>query len=245
MFENFKEKCKSLARNRAAVVTFVVIILALSVVLSVSIATNRAKKKYSIDETDTGGIQSTDRQTAEKQTEPSVENGTLEAPTHQATEKPVSGEIEEFKISLPVSGTIAKGHDATIQVWSETMGDYRVHLGIDVATTEGAPVYAAADGTVEKIWDDALMGRCVAISHGGEVYTFYKNLDSTLSKGIEEGVTLKRGDTIGKVGNTAIAELADEPHIHLEMTVNGLAVDPRDYFSEEAERTLAQQNSGK
>lgn len=244
MFEKFKEKCKSLSRNRAAVVTFVVILLALTVVLSVSIANNRAKKKYSIDETGTDGRPSTEQST-EKETDKKVENGTVEAPTHQSTEKPVSGEIEEFKISLPASGTIAKGHDATIQVWSETMGDYRVHLGIDIATGEGAQVSAAADGKVSKIWDDALMGRCVAISHGDEIYTFYKNLDSTLASGIVEGAEVKRGDKIGTVGNTAIAELADEPHVHVEMTVNGLAVDPRDYFSEEAEKTLANQNTGK
>ena len=146
MFEKFKEKCKAFARNRAAVVTVIILVLALTVVLSVSIATNRAKKQYGIDDvTDTAGNKTTE---TPKQTEAPINNGTVEAPTHNATEKPVSGEIEEFKISLPASGIIAKGHDATIQVWSETMGDYRVHLGIDIATAEGAPVYAAADGVV-------------------------------------------------------------------------------------------------
>ena len=238
MLKKFKEKCKSLSRNRAAVVTFVVILLALTVVLSVSIANNRAKKKYANAQTSSG-------QTNE--TEPPLEDGTVEAPTHQGTEKPVSGDVEEFELSLPANGVIAKGHDSTIQVWSETMGDYRIHLGIDIATEDGAPVYAAADGKVSKIWDDALMGRCVAISHDGEVYTFYKNLDTTLTSGIEEGAEVKRGDQIGTVGDTAIAELADEPHFHVEMTVNGLAVDPREYLSAEAQKSLAQndKNAGK
>lgn len=243
MFEKFKEKCKAFARNRAAVVTVIILVLALTVVLSVSIATNRAKKQYGIDDTtDTAGNKTTE---TPKQTEAPINNGTVEAPTHNATEKPVSGEIEEFKISLPASGTIAKGHDATIQVWSETMGDYRVHLGIDIATAEGAPVYAAADGVVSKIWDDALMGRCMAISHDGNVYTFYKNLSTTLESGIKEGTEVKNGQKIGSVGNTAISELADEPHLHVEMTVNGLAVDPRDYFSDEAKESLSQNNTGK
>jgi len=87
------------------------------------------------------------------------------------------------------------------------------------------------------------MGRCVAISHGDDIYTFYKNLDSSLEDGIEEGVKVSRGQKIGEVGNTAISELADEPHLHIEMTVNGLAVDPRDYFNAEAKDSL--QNSGK
>ena len=243
MFEKFKEKCKAFTRNRAAVVTVIVMVLALTVVLSVSIATNRAKKQYAIDDATNGN--STQATEAPKQTEAPINDGTVEAPTHQATEKPVSGEIEEFKISLPASGTIAKGHDATIQVWSETMGDYRVHLGIDIATTDGAPVYAAADGVVSKIWDDALMGRCIAISHEGNVYTFYKNLSTTLENGIKEGTEVKNGQKIGSVGNTAISELADEPHLHVEMTVNGLAVDPRDYFSNEAKESLGQNSTGK
>lgn len=239
MFEKFKEKCKALSKNRAAVVTFVIILLTLTVVLSVSIATNRAKKN-TVEE------QTTAKTPSEQSTEAKdeVNTGTVESPSHNNTEtKPVSGEVEEFELSLPAQGVIAKGHDATIQVWSETMGDYRVHLGIDIATSENAPVFACADGTVEKIWDDALMGRCVAISHGGEVYTFYKNLDSDLADGIEKGASVTRGQKLGEVGNTAIAELADEPHIHIEMTVNGLAVDPRDYFNAEAKDSL--QNGGK
>ncbi len=239
MFEKFKEKCKAFSRNRAAVVVTVILVLTLTIVLSVSIATNRAKKN-NIEE-NTSGENQTEKAT---ETEGSISSGTVEAPSHNETEsKPVSGTVEEFELSLPAQGVIAKGHDATIQVWSETMGDYRVHLGLDIATAEDAPVYASADGTVEKIWDDALMGRCVAISHGDEIYTFYKNLDATLEAGIEEGAKVTRGQKLGQVGNTAIAELADEPHLHIEMTVNGLATDPRDYFSEGAKNSLT--NSGK
>ena len=138
MFEKFKEKCKSLAHNRAAVVTLVILLLTLTVVLSVSIATNRAKKNNR--EENTGA------QTSGEQVTDNTGNGTVQNPTHNNTEtKPVSGEVEEFELSLPAQGVIAKGHDATIQVWSETMGDYRVHLGLDIATDENAPVIASAD----------------------------------------------------------------------------------------------------
>ena len=141
---------------------------------------------------------------------------------------------------LPVSGVLSKKHDSEMQVHSTTMNDYRVHIGVDLVTEANAPVYAAADGTVEKVWDDALMGRCVAIAHEGDIYTFYKNLDKSLAAEIEQGKTVKCGQKIGTVGNTAIAELADEPHLHIEMTVKGLAVDPRDYFSDEAKQSLQQ-----
>jgi len=243
MFEKLKEskfgkKCKELSKNGGFVVTFVCLLLAVTVILSVTIATNRAKQKY--EEESTTATPSRNEQTTQN-TQNDATEGTVNAPSHNETEsRPTSAEVEEFQLALPAQGVVAKGHDSTLQVWSETMGDYRVHLGIDIQTSEGAPVFAAADGTVTKVWDDALMGRCVAIEHEGDVYTFYKNLDKALADGIEQGKTVTCGQKIGTVGNTAIAELADEPHLHLEMTVNGLAVDPRDYLSDEAKQSLQQ-----
>ena len=60
------------------------------------------------------------------------------------------------------------------------MNDYRVHLGVDLVTKENAPVYAAADGKVSKIWEDPLMGCCIAIEHAGNYVTIYKNLNTEL-----------------------------------------------------------------
>ncbi len=237
MWENFKEKCRALSKKRGAVIVAVCLLIAVTVVVSVSVATNRAKKKYLGE--DTTGVGAPEQTQNESQT-----TGEIQAPNYNETQAGQVGadgeDEEEFMLSLPTSsGTIIKGHDATLQVWSDTMGDYRVHLGIDIATAENAPVYAAADGKVSRIWDDAMMGRCVAIAHDGNVFTVYKNLSQTLSSGIEAGAEIKCGQQIGRVGETAIAELADEPHLHLEMTVNGLAVDPVDYFDKATKDALA------
>lgn len=242
MWEKFKEskfakKCKELSQKRGVVAVSLCLLLALAVVLSVSIATNRARRKLGneLEGTENGTNQSENIKNEETQ------NGQVNVPNHnEGSESPVAAEPEEFELALPANGSLTKGHDATIQVWSETMGDYRVHLGVDISTEEGAPVFAAADGVITKVWDDALMGRCVAISHGDDIFTFYKNLDPVLSVGIEQDAEVRCGQQIGKVGESAIAELADEPHLHIEMTVNGLAVDPTDYFSDEAKTTLSQ-----
>ena len=244
MWEKFKksafaERCRELSKNRSAVILAVCLLLATTVILSATIATNRAKKKYGSGETPT--TEST--QTPDGNNE---EQGTVDSPTYNDSENNDSqtgGEAEEFEISLPVSGVLSKGHDSSLQVWSDTMGDYRIHLGLDISSAENAPVYAAADGKVSKIWDDALMGRCVAIEHEGEIYTIYKNLSETMAKGIQAGAEVKCGQQIGHVGETAISELADEPHIHFEMTVGGLAVNPLDYMSEETRATLNIDNS--
>ena len=234
MWEKFKksafaEKCREFSKNRSAVIITVCLLLATAVILSVTIATNRAKKKYAGDENPTGPAA------------PGGEQGTVDSPTYNGSENNDSQtgvDVEEFVIALPVNGTLAKGHDSSLQVWSDTMGDYRIHLGVDISAAENAPVYAAADGKVSKIWDDALMGRCVAIEHEGDIYTIYKNLSETMAAGITTGVEVKCGQQIGHIGETAISELADEPHVHLEMTIGGLAVDPVDYMSDESKATL-------
>lgn len=231
MWEKFKksafaEKCREFSKNRSAVIVTVCLLLATAVILSVTIATNRAKKKYAGDE---------------DPTTPSDEQGTVDSPTYNGSENNDSQtgvDVKEFVIALPVNGTLAKGHDSSLQVWSDTMGDYRIHLGIDISAAENAPVYAVAAGKISKIWDDALMGRCVAIEHEGDIYTIYKNLSETMAAGITAGAEVQCGQQIGHIGETAISELADEPHVHLEMTIGGLAVDPVDYMSDESKATL-------
>ena len=253
MWEKFKEskfaqKCKELSHKGGFMATVVCLALVLTVALTAGIATNRAKQQYG---TDKGNSTTSERENDkhEDKNENDTANGTVTTPVHkdenEGDEQPVGGEAEEFELALPVVGVIAKGHDATIQVWSETMGAYKVHLGIDIATDEGAPVLAAADGTVSKVWDDALMGKCIAIDHGDGIFTFYKNLDPVLTAGIEKGSAVKCGQQLGKVGESAISELADEPHLHIEMTVNGIAVDPSDYFSKEAKNTISGINTDK
>lgn len=240
MWKKFKEsrfaqKCKELSHKGGFVATVACLTLVLAIVLSASIATNRAKQQYA-DETGSNNSQTE----TSNDNEEGTANGTVNTPVHKdENEQPVGGEAEEFQLALPASGVISKGHDATLQVWSETMGAYKVHLGIDITTEQGAPVFAAADGTVSKIWDDAMMGKCVSIDHGDGIFTFYKNLDPVLSEGIEKGTVLQSGQQIGTVGESAMAELADEPHLHIEMTVNGIAVDPTDYLSKEAKDSIS------
>ena len=236
---NFGAKIKKICTNRAVVVTFLTMLVAVAIVIAVTISANRSKKP-TVDPADTSVTENASGTTS---TPSGVGQETLPV-YHGQESKPVSNdEPEEPSFKLPVSGKLYKDHDATLQVYSATMGDYRVHLGLDIATEAEAPVFAAADGTVEKIWDDSLMGTCVAISHGDDLLTIYKNLAVDLTEGIEEGKAVTCGQQIGRVGDTAILEMADEPHLHFEMTVGGLAQDPLDYFEEQAVATLAQDNN--
>ena len=82
-----------------------------------------------------------------------------------------------------------------------------------------------------------------AVAHGGDAYTIYKNLSAELPEGVVIGAAVKAGDVIGYVGESAMVEVAEEPHLHLEMTVNGLQVDPTEYLDEDARATLNEETN--
>ena len=236
----FSRKMKKLAGNRAVIVTAVTLLVVAGVIIAATVSANRAKKPLPDDPAVSGTSEPTGTQSAPSGV------GDVTLPTYNGGEtKPVGADPEEPDgiFSLPVSGQLYKGHDATIQVYSNTMGDYRVHLGVDIATAPEAPVFAAADGKVEKIWEDSMMGTCVAVTHKDDTVSIYKNLAPALSEGITAGTAVKQGQQLGIVGDTAVVEMADEPHLHFEMTVGGLAQDPLDYFEEQAVATLAQDNN--
>ena len=236
--QSFGEKMKDEKLRRSYILTAVALCLALVIIAVTAVIANRDK------DSEIPEIKDTEKSTVkldgtEKPTDTESQKPT---DTQKPTQKPsggssnVSSGLPSF--SLPVSGTLTNKHDPELQVFSPTMQDYRVHLGVDIQTAESAPVYAAADGKISKIWVDTLMGYCVAIEHSGDCLTVYKNLSATLPEGIAEGVSVRSGQLIATVGNSAMVEVADEPHLHFEMTVADLAVDPLEYFDEDALKAI-------
>ena len=234
------QKMKDTKVSRATIVTSVMLVAALAIIISVTVISNRSKKNEEIPD------QSKDPSISDpvENTTPEPEKE-VEAPNDSNTQTPpvntgssvVGNKLPSF--ILPVSGSLAKGHDPKLQVYSNTMNDYRTHLGVDLTTAENAPVYAAADGTVSKIWKDDWMGYCIAVKHSGNCYTIYQNLSETLPDGIKEGSAVRSGQLIASVGDSAALEIAEEPHLHFEMTINDLSVNPLEYFSEESLKSLS------
>ncbi len=231
------EKMKSSKVNRATVISVSMLLVATLVIVGVTLASNRSKKNElpPVDGTDTSNATNAP-ETNEPDESTAVTEPEETKPPVSDPSKPTADTLPSFV--LPVKGAILKEHDAALQVYSATMGDYRVHLGVDVVTEENAPVYAAADGKVSKIWEDVKMGYCMAIEHSGDCVTVYKNLGKTLPEGIAEGVSVRSGQLVATVGNSAMVEIAEEPHLHFEMTVGGLSVDPLEYYDEKALEAL-------
>jgi murein DD-endopeptidase MepM/ murein hydrolase activator NlpD len=94
------------------------------------------------------------------------------------------------------------------------------HHGTDFGADEGDPVVAANAGRVAYAAPLPVRGNSVIIDHGGGVFSGYHHL---VSIAVRDGQTVKAGDLIGYVGATG---LATGPHLHWEIVVHGVAVDP-------------------
>ncbi len=124
------------------------------------------------------------------------------------------------------NGEVLKRFSNGELVFSETMNDYRTHNGIDILAENADAVVSVADGTIVKAELDALWGMTVSVDHGNGIVSVYKNLSETLPEGIESGAFVSSGGVIGAVSTSALVEIGEKPHLHLEVFSNGVAVDP-------------------
>ena len=107
-------------------------------------------------------------------------------------------------------------------------GIIKQHTGIDIGNAGlGAPVIAAADGVVTLAGYYGGYGNCVVISHGSNISTLYGHGQAILT---EVGKQVKKGDLIMEVGSTGVST---GPHLHFEVRINSIAVNPMPYLTGE------------
>lgn len=236
--------------NKAAAVTGITLVVSLAVILGVTAAANRsrrgtagAERGETTTRTEATVTEHLPESVPTDTTRPSATapiTSTPSATTAARTSSAAQVQDEPPAFVLPVSGAMTKGHDLTLQVFSNTMQDFRVHNGIDIAAPTGSPVYAAADGTVSAIWEDVSYGTCISLAHEGECVTYYKNLNPILAEGVTVGAKVEQGQLIAAVGESAMVEIADETHLHFEVCVEGEYVDPTEYFDSASVAVLEQ-----
>lgn len=108
------------------------------------------------------------------------------------------------------------------------LGSRRAHKGIDLAGPTGTPVYAPADGVVAKAEWFSSYGLYIQVEHGGDLETRFAHL-SRLN--VAAGQFVNKGDLIGFIGSTG---RSTGPHLHYEVRVAGVAVNPLPYMQEVA-----------
>lgn len=141
--------------------------------------------------------------------------------------------------AMPLAGDITVPYSNGELVKSETLGKWKTHDGVDIAAEVGTPVASAAKGVVKEVYSDPLWGVCIAIEETGEAgvsengaVAYYMNLDNSVL--VSAGQEVTKGEIIGAVGNTALCEVADAPHLHFAVKLNGEWSDPVAYCESQA-----------
>lgn len=109
-------------------------------------------------------------------------------------------------------------------------GDRAFHPGLDIAGEHGQPVYATADGRVTTRGYQGAYGNLLVLDHGFGLMTKYGHLSSYL---VKQGDQVKRGQVIGRVGNTG---RATGYHLHYEVHANGRLINPLQLLTQQKPR---------
>ena len=131
---------------------------------------------------------------------------------------------KENKFLMPLDGKTGTGHSGGELVKYEALGEWRTHDGIDILGEVGSEIKASADGKIVSVTNDPLWGTVVEILHEGNVATIYSGLAPEVPVKAEDKV--KAGDIIGTLGETNLAEVDKEAHLHFAMKENGKFIDP-------------------
>jgi len=134
-------------------------------------------------------------------------------------------------LAIPVAGVRASG---LLDTFTQARGSGRPHDAIDIMAPHGAPVVAAAPGTVEKLYFSKGGGGISAYVRSPDgLWTYYYAHLQDYAPGLREGQAVARGDAIGRVGSTGNANPAG-PHLHFaihrmapgEKWYQGTAINP-------------------
>ena len=124
-------------------------------------------------------------------------------------------------ISAKHMKTMASGYGYRVD---PVYGTSKFHEGMDFSAAIGTPVYATGDGTVRVASWESGYGNCIDIDHGFNYMTRFAHLSEMF---VKPGQSVKRGDLIGKVGNTG---KSTGPHLHYEVRFRGQPQNPVNYY---------------
>jgi hypothetical protein len=104
--------------------------------------------------------------------------------------------------------------------------DQQVHLGFDLSDTENSPVQAANDGRVVWASDLGIYGNCIVVDHGYSLQSIYGHLREI---DVKPGDMVTKGQKMGIAGQTG---LAGGVHVHFSMQIDGVQINPREWWDE-------------
>ncbi|MEA2084474.1 MAG: M23 family metallopeptidase [Thermodesulfobacteriota bacterium] len=129
--------------------------------------------------------------------------------------------IQAIPLGAPVPGRITSGYGRRIDPFTHKPA---IHYGIDIQNKRGTKIVATADGKVVKTGYDKGYGKFIKIDHGNEFHTLFGHAKKIL---VKKGQRIKRGHTIGLVGNTG---RSTGPHLHYEIHFKKKTINPYKYM---------------
>lgn len=137
-------------------------------------------------------------------------------------------ELQGYRVRLAQTPTISPVQGLVTSFYgvrsSPFTGEAKMHQGVDIAAPMGAPIRAAANGTVIRAGTSEDYGNFIEIAHGFGVMTRYAHAQKLL---VRSGTRVSKGDLIGLVGSTG---RTTGPHLHYEVEVAGRRVDPSNFI---------------
>ena len=175
-----------------------------------------------------------------------LENKETDIDSHQDYVGGVGGVIEDYEnankdkqegkedtidlksMKTPLAGEIYREFAMDDLIYYESIGEWRVHKGVDIKPKDTLIIESAFAGTVESVNNSEITGTEIVIDHGNNIKTLYSNL---VSATVKVGDNVQQGQEIGNVGKTVSIEASDGAHLHFELLVDGKNVDPMDYIN--------------
>lgn len=134
---------------------------------------------------------------------------------------------ENSLMEWPVRGTVLIDYNMNETVYYPTLDQYRVSPAIAVQAVEDAPVYAAADGQVLSVEQDACTGTTVTMELGNGYQAVYGQLKDLT---VAEGDAVKEGEVIGNVSEPTKYYSVEGPNLYFAVKKDGNPVDPFEYL---------------
>ncbi len=206
------------------VILMIICILAIATMITLAVVLNNNNDSNTVlkpivsgDETNSGDDK------------PPVNNPDDNKPNEPDDNKPsvTPPEKEDFVMANPLDEFTLGQIYSEEHVFNPTHNYWHPHEGLDFKASPGSNVKCVFDGTVKEVTNDSYSGATVTIEHQDGFTTVYKLLSDVTLKA---GDKVSKGDVIGKVSDSALEEIADGAHLHLELYKDGVKINPMDYL---------------
>jgi len=146
----------------------------------------------------------------------------MKNPDFVADKSEILADLKEIQLIWPMKGWVTSKYGYRISPFSN---EKEFHNGIDIAASNGEPIYAADSGIVKEVeFSPDGYGHYIILQHKNNFQTLYAKCEKILAK---EGQVVKSGDIIATCGSSGIST---GPHLHFELRKDGKPIDPDKYI---------------